>query len=192
MIEFGGILSLFKGKEPPPSTPEVIGGVEITRNQYYDKVNPTPTAFRVEIPTVGRSKTVRRIHVGEDVKLPLIERDTVEVIVSGQPSYPQLTALGDTDKFNIIELRLKHIKEISPSYGEWVVDAISGKGNPRMTELALSPNDKKIRFSSYGFNNNFTELKSKIGPRVIFDPIGCSEPSKLRQLFPNPATKASA
>ncbi len=197
-VELGGILSRLKPKkEAPRSTTEVIEGVEITHTRLSDKLKQEPTAFSLEIPTEEDNNIVRRpINVGDEVKLPRAEGDSVEIFISAQPSYPQLAALKDPNNFEIIELEIKDIKSLSPSRGAWFIDTISGKGDSGLTDHALSPNDKKIRFSSYGFNNKFTELKhkSKIGPRVKFEPNPiCIEPSKPRQLFPNTvAARASA
>lgn len=90
-----------------------------------------------------------------------------------------------------IERHIEGINENFHQTGAWIINTITGKGDPGLTIHALSPNDKKIRGSSYSFNNKFTKLKSPDGTSIVFQPKTI-EPTTPRQLFPQSPVKASA
>lgn len=174
---------------------EVIEGVKINHTQLSGKSEPVQTPFILQIPTPTGEKIVRPIFVGDEVELPPGKGDTRKVSVSAPSVFPYLTgSKKENPEVVKLERHIVGINENSHQTGVWSIDTISGKGDPGLTDHALSPNDKKIRGSSYGFNNKFTELKSSNGPRVIFEPKPiCIEAAKPRQLFQNTtAAKASA
>lgn len=194
-VEFGGIPSRLKpGKNEAPRMTEVIGGVKINHTQLPGKSEPGPTAFILQIPTTTGEKIVMPIFVGDEVGLPTGKGDTKKVSVSAPHNYPYLIGpKKENPSLFKLERHIVGINDNSHQTGVWLIDTISGKGDPGLTDHALDPINKKIRGSSYGFNNKFTELKSPIGLRVIFEPTILSEAAKPRQLFPQgSAAKASA